>query len=155
MNKNQLLDKIKSCDPSNWWCATWPVGMSIHEYYETLSDLLAERYIDKPFRYILATNKALSILAIGGTYTPYSISHKKKAFKEAIGTIRISIGKRRAQIPAVFIDIDGVDGDYLVTCAGKYKDNHNVTDCIYLYTYGTVYASAYDFENTKEEDTQE
>lgn len=96
------------------------IGVPEQEYFFHISDLLTRQYIAEPFTYLLATEQALYYLAIGGNYTPYAISHKKRAFTEAIGTVGISIGQRkRIQVPVK--KLEHASTDKIVMCKGKYS----------------------------------
>ena len=101
------------------FCVRPAVRVPEQEYFFHIADLLTRQYIAEPFTYLLATEQALYYLAIGGNYTPYAISHKKRTFTEAIGTVGISIGQRkRVQIPVK--KLEHASTDKIIMCKGKY-----------------------------------
>lgn len=108
------------------FCSIPAIGISDIDYYGQISKLMAEQYTHEPFQYIFATEKVLYWLSIAGKYTPYSISHRKKSFDEAVGTIGVEIGqKKRAHLPVVQMGTV-CDVDRLVMCKGEYGRYNNV-----------------------------
>ena len=115
---------------SDMFCVRRALGVPEKDYYDHLAMMLTEHYVAESFTYILATEHALYYLALGGAYTPYEISHKKKAFKEAVGTVGIKLGaRRRAQIPVKIIKSTD---DKLLMCKGQYRDSAKVVSEIIL-----------------------